>query len=82
MKDRELASRITQWLIKSNKKVIPTILLSVEVVKSKGIPKELAEIINVREMVSDLSRIFYLILETLGMFILNDKKTKLVSDFY
>jgi len=82
MKDRDLAQRLTEWLIRSNKKVIPTILLPVEVIRGKGIPPELVDIIDARTMVSDLSRIFYLILETLGFFTSNDKNTKLVYDSY
>lgn len=82
MGDRDIARKAEAWLKRSNKTELPTILLSADVISGRGIPQELLSIIDTRTMVSDLSRIFYIILETLGFFIANDKKTKLIMDFY
>ena len=82
MIDRDVADRAQKWLKSNNKSELPTILLSTDIIGNKGIPIELLSIIDVRTMVSDLSRIFYIILETLGYFIANYKKTKLIMDFH
>lgn len=82
IKDKELATRMSRWFDLNNRKVLPTILLSQEVIRSKGMPEELVDIIDVRTMVSDLSKIFYLITETLGVYVLNDKKSRLLMDEY
>lgn len=82
MTDKTIAARVQAWMTKNNRVDLPTILLSVDIISNKGIPEELLSIIDTRTMVSDLSRIFYIILETLGYFIANDKKTKLIMDFH
>jgi hypothetical protein len=80
--DKDVAARAARWIVENNKDRLPTLLLSVETIQSKGFPVELANIIDVRTMVSDLTSVFYLILETLGVYLSTDKKTKLVSDFH
>jgi hypothetical protein len=82
IEDKELALRLTNWMTKNNRNVLPTIFLSQELVKAQGIPLELNNAIDIRRMVFDLSKITYIILETLGVYISNDKQTKLASDFY
>lgn len=82
IKDKALSERFAAWFAANGKTTLPTMYLSLEIVNSKGIPEELVDIIDVRTMVSDLSRIFYIILETLGFYVLNDKLTRLCSDEY
>jgi hypothetical protein len=82
MKDRELAKRIDNWLIANNKKVIPTLMLSAELIKANGIPEEIISIIDIRSIVINLTRIFYLIAETLGFYINTNKNINLISDHY
>jgi len=82
IQDKDVAARAARWIVDNKKERMPTLLLSVETIQSKGFPVELANIIDVRTMVSDLTSVFYLILETLGIYLSTDKKTKLVSDFH
>lgn len=82
MKDRELAERLKSWFARNNKVKLPTLLLPVEAIKVNGIPQEIIDIIDIRKIVYNLCKIFYLILETLGFYICNDHMTKLVSDNY
>lgn len=82
IEDKELAKRASNWLSAGDKSKVPTILLSIDAIRSNGIPKELISIIDIRTMISDLTRIFYIILETMGFYMLNDKVTRLISDEY
>lgn len=82
IQDKDLAIRLQKWMLTNNKTVLPTLLLSTEVVRDKGIPIEIVQVINIRNMLSDLTRIFYLILETLGYYISDSKNTRMCMDFY
>jgi hypothetical protein len=82
IEDKSLSNRLNVWMAKNKRNVLPTIYLSQEMVKSQGIPMELTRVIDIRRMVFDLAKVLYLILETLGMHVMNNKQTKLVSDTY
>lgn len=82
MKDKELSARLKDWFARNDKVKLPSLLLPVEATKVNGIPQEIIDIIDVRKIVYNLCKIFYLILETLGFYICNDNITKLVSDFH
>jgi hypothetical protein len=53
--------------------------ISVDYVMSKGIPVELASIIDIRRITMDICNVFYMLLESLGYFV---KEDSIVSDFY
>lgn len=79
MPDKELSNKITKWLTSNSRTVLPTINLSVDIIKSIGIPAEIQAIINTRRIVTDLCNIFYIILEVLGFYL---KEGQMVSDHY
>jgi hypothetical protein len=58
-----------------------TLLLPKDVVEQVGLPTEVLSAMNIRKLVYSTVRPFYLILESLGVFLSNDNNTKLVSDF-
>jgi hypothetical protein len=78
--DRELADRFRMWMELRNKNNITTLYLPVGVVQQTGIPKELIPVMNIRNMVLGIMKSYYLVLESLGYYILNDEITRLVSD--
>lgn len=82
MKDRCLSEKISKWMEDNNKKVLPNLMLPLQAVNIHGIPPEIAVVINVRKIIYDICKIFYLILETLGFYICNNNMTKLISDSY
>ena len=82
IEDKLLAGRAREWLQNNRKKALPNIMLSTDVIDMGGIPPELARVIDVRSIVSDLSGIYYMILETLGVYMKNKKRTKLAYDYY
>lgn len=79
MQDRELAQRMLQYLAKAEKKEIGTFHLPKDILKSKGIPPEIIEIIDVESIQVDICKIFYVILECIGYYSLGDKMKRLVS---
>lgn len=82
IEDRELATRFETWLKTKRKTSLTGILLPRMHVESNGIPKELIPITSVRKLAYETVQPFYLLLESLGVFIINDTKslTRLVSD--
>lgn len=73
---------LTQWNRRCMKQGMSTFWLPIQVIQSHGIPKEIVPILELRRSVLDITMVFYLILETLGYYCINDSITHLVSDFY
>lgn len=82
MEDRALAARMQGWVDRTGRKNLTTFQLPEQCLQSKGIPSEIFDRIGVRKIVLDSSKVFYIILETLGHYWLDSKITKLVSDFH
>lgn len=82
MADRELAKRMADWMIKYKGAVttMTTLQLPEQVITSSGIPPELMDVISVRKIITDTTRVFYVILESLGIYMSNDKMTRLCMD--
>lgn len=80
IEDQALAARMVQWMQRYNKSVISSFNLPQDVIRSKGIPRELVPAMNIRDMIKNLMKSFYLILESLGYFIINKNVTRLISD--
>jgi hypothetical protein len=78
--DRSTADMFTQWLQKKGRKEVSTLFLPEDVLSGQGIPKEIVSGINVRQLVGGVMESFYLILESLGIYMKNDNLTRLVSD--
>lgn len=83
LEDKDIAQRIADWLKRSNRKHVgSTFMLPEPCISSSGIPEEILSAIDVRKIVLDTTKVFYLILETLGIYMLNGKTTRLVSDHH
>lgn len=82
MEDQALAGRLKSYLAANGRKGISTFLVPVTCAQLKGIPTELVEGMDIRELVYGITSVFYLILEPLNIFMRNDHKTRLLSDYY
>jgi len=83
LEDKPLVTRMQDWLIKNEKKNgIGTFQLPDQILSSQGFPEEIFQALDTRRIVLDATGVFYIILETLGMYMLDKKKTKLFSDYY
>lgn len=81
--DRELAARLEAWMERTGKRHMgTTFMLPEAIVSSRGIPEEILLAIDIRRMVLDTTSVFYIILETLGIYMLNDKMTRLCMDHH
>lgn len=80
--DKPLASRLEAWISKNNKTSIKSFLISEELLRRIGMPEEIKSIMDLRKTIFDISSVFYIVLETLGYYIVNDGLTRLISDEY
>lgn len=81
--DRELAARMERWLEDNGKTgAITSLLLPTSNLEMTGMPTEMVEYLDLRRSIADISKIFYLILETLGYYASNDNLTHLCMDYY
>lgn len=82
MQDPNIKANIENWIKRTGKSSFGTFNLPTTVLKNTGIPIEIASIINYKKIIIDLCSIFYLILETLGIYLYDDKVARLASEFY
>ena len=80
MEDQALAERMRNWMESNKKSAISSFSLPENILMATGIPKEIVSAINVRELTAQIMEAFYLILESLGIFMKNNDNTRLVSD--
>lgn len=81
LKDKELVERVKVWMNKTGKNQLgTTFMLPEQIVVSSGIPEELLSIIDMRKIIIDSTKVFYIVLESLGIFMLNDKNNRLCID--
>lgn len=82
MQDPQLAMRLKNWSQRTGKTEVNAIHVPASVVENQGIPMEIARIADVRTVISNTMGVFYLVLESLGIFLSDGKNTRLLSDFY
>lgn len=80
--DPEVAKRVREFLRKAGKDTLGAFMIPKQVVDVNGVPEEILLAINARKIVTDISKIFYLILGTVGYHGLDRKMTRLLSDVY
>lgn len=81
MEDRELAARLADWAERNAKDKMTTIMLPASIVGSSGVPKEIAQAIDIRKITYNTMEAYYLILESLGYYInVDDSISNLISD--
>lgn len=80
--DRAFANRMTKWLEETGRTHIGTFNFPSQVLSSRGMPEELKQIIAYRKIVADITKIFSVIMETLGSFTMDKKVVRLYSDYY
>lgn len=80
--DKEVKEGVKEWMKLCEKEKMGAFMIPKGYVDQNGIPPEILAAADTRKMVSDISKIFYLILNTLGLNVLDEKKTVLLSDYY
>lgn len=80
MENQQIAERLRAWMVKNNKTTMAVMYLPEQVLAVSGIPKEIVKAVNIRPLIIQTVEAFYLILESLGIFMKNKDQTRLVSD--
>jgi hypothetical protein len=80
--DQEFADRLKDYMVKSGRDMIKTLYLPLSILSGIGMPKEVMPMINVRRLTYEILESFYMILESLGIFQVDSKYVRLVSDIY
>ena len=81
MEDRELAGRIEAYCKRTDKTFIQ-LLMPEAVVSANKIPKEILDVVDYRRIIFASVEPYYHVLEALGVMMVDDNRTILVSDFY
>lgn len=82
IEDVNVRERLIKWNAKAKKNSIGAFLLPQSKLAEFGIPEEIVKAMDSRRLVLDITMVFYLILETLGYYCIDDKISELVSDYY
>lgn len=82
IEDTDMRKRLTDWNSRTKKAQIGGFLLPQVKLAEYGIPEEIVKVMDLRRLVLDITMVFYLILETLGYYCIDDKISELVSDYY
>jgi len=82
MEDREMADRLSKWVKAEEKTKITTFYLPLQVIQSTGIPKEIMDAMNVRKLVMNIVKPFYLVLASTGIYVLDKHMSRMISDTY
>lgn len=82
IQDKELAFRLQAYVERTGKTGIGTLNFPASVLQANGMPQEISDVIAYRKIVSDIVKIFYIILETTGIYMSEKKVMRLASDYY
>lgn len=82
IEDKGLAMRLKEWALKNGKTGITNFHVPMTVVENMGIPEVITRVADVRAVISNTMGAFYLMLESLNVFLSDKDNTRLISDFY
>jgi len=78
--DRALAERLLNYMRKNGKKALGTFVIPRPMLDAHGLPKECIGQLQLRELVYRASSVYYYILDSLGVHLINNKLTRLAMD--
>lgn len=81
MEDRELALRFKAFMYNRGKEKASSLKLPTSIVAGR-MPAEILAVVNLRKLTYQMLESFYILLECLGVYQIDDKHIRLVSDFY
>ncbi len=80
-KDPEMAKRFANWMNRLGRTTLEATRFPVMNIAETGLPVEFREIIDIRKIVYQVNKPFYMILETLGLNIVDENYHQLVTDY-
>lgn len=82
IEDDSLRDAINKWSVAKSKKDIGVIVVPLSIIMQNGVPREIIDAMDIRQLVKNIVSPFYLVLESLGIYLDNDDNTRLVSDTF
>lgn len=82
IQDEELANRFRTWLLKSGKTSMETFYVPEPVIEARGIPAPLRSAMHYRKAAMGITRPFYLVMASLGLYCDDDKHRRMISDTF
>jgi len=80
--DQDFARRLQGFCTKYNKDIIKTFYIPLGYIIDHGLPDELMHVIDIRRIVLDNTKVFYLLLEALGYCCVDKKINRLAMDTF
>ena len=80
IQDPSIREGLRNWVNETNKSNIGLFRLPIPNIVANGIPEEILPIIDVRGIIREVMKPFYLVLESLGLYISNSRGTRIVLD--
>lgn len=80
--DGPVKNNLKRWVEEESKKDVTTFRLPKSTIETSGIPEEIRPIINIRKLALEIMKPYYYFLESAGIFMLNEKNTRLISEEY
>lgn len=82
IEDQGIRERMLEWVTRTGKTSLTTIMLPEAIIALHGVPDEILRVANIRKLIFGIVSPFYLILESLGIYMKDKSISKLVVDFY
>ena len=83
IQDIQFRTRLINWMEKTGKTSLGSVIqVPTQTLTSSGMPEELINVVGMRRIILDTVKVFYIFLETLGIDLLDDNITFLLSDHY
>jgi len=80
--DPEFGARLRNYCVLSEREKISTLMLPLSILSGTGMPDEVMAMIDIRRLTYGILESFYMILESLGIFQVDSKYVRLISDIY
>lgn len=80
--DSAMAGRMAIYCTEKARDTIATLLLPNSILSGTGMPDEIMEFIDIRRLTYEILESFYMILESIGIFQVDSKYVRLISDVY
>ncbi len=80
LEDKALADRLRVHNLETDRTDLPRFRLPMDIANAKGIPKELLEVLDLTDTIRQAVTPFYLVLQTLGVYVMDDDGKVMLSD--
>lgn len=80
IEDPQMRAALTELFITGGRDKVESFILPLQIIEQNGIPEEILEAVNLRKLAYGTVSCFYLVMESLGIRMINEKYTRLLSD--